>query len=188
MNKKIIVAAVLFLLVIFLSGCVDNNEPGRYYNKEYGYSIRFPVGWEKANTPIKGVIVYVSEGKVDDSSIPNRTGILADISVGVMDKEGIELGQYPLDLEQYAERVKTEHKEDGYVLVNEGRGSIGGLDSKMLFFEQKLYGMTRVTLSYFTIVDKNKIYHIVLHTTSDKYPQYSNVFQECLESFRFENK
>ncbi len=121
MDKKRIVTVVLFSLIVFLSGCIDNNEPGRYYNKEYGYSIRFPIGWKKASTPIKGVIVYASVGKIDDSNNPNRTEILADISVGVMDKEGIELGQYPVDLEQYAERVKTEHKEEWYVLVNEGQ-------------------------------------------------------------------
>lgn len=189
MDRKRIIVVVLFSLIMFLNGCINKNELGRYYNKEYGYSIRFPSGWEKANTPVKGLVVYVSVGKIKLPDSSDITGFVADVSVGVINKKDMELEQYPADLEQYAERVKAEHKQEaGYVLVEERREFMGGLEAKALFFEQRLYGETRVESAYFTIVDENRIYHITFHTTSDKYPQYVSIFKECFESFRFENK
>lgn len=175
----------LVILAIFglniLCGCNGkrfSREPGRYYNSRLGYSVIFPSGWIKASTPVADTIVFVSPQKDKDGFAWD-----ANMQIGVI--IGNENDQ--IDLDDFSRQIiNAQQQEHGRSLLNEFFTTIDGNRAIGQFFEHRLYNKVVLKLAYMAIVDGHKIYLITFDTTDDRYPNYQQVFQDVVDSFRFE--
>jgi hypothetical protein len=162
-----------------LSGCSSDSLPeeGRYYNRDKGFSIKFPEEWSrKEGDGFEEPLIEATspwESDYDEFS--------EFVSVDVEDlEEGMSLDDY------FYINVKIQSEEmDGFRERERGQVEIDKVNTKWIIFDFEVDGSLLTSLSY-VFVKEQKGYYIFCVSEIANFPEYKDKFEEISESFKFE--
>jgi hypothetical protein len=166
-------------IAFILASCASEqaSDPGRYYNGDMGFSIKFHSGWEVVEGDgIELALVEAISPWEDDSD-----EYAEHISVDVED-----LGWQP-DLETYFAEMVDEQGDylDGFRPGEKGSTEIDGVDARWIVFDFSSEGYPMRAVGY-TFLNDRKAFLIAGVAQADKFVLYQHVFEQTAESFRFE--
>ena len=169
-------------LIVALAALLPTVSPmaETYTNKEYGFAIDFPAGWEvkgsaSSNTIIKGVH-------------KNGQGRLALIAVAAypMDAEG---DIWDVSGEQMFEGFKRENPGAEAALLDSGKTVVGGEHAIWTLIDVPSPAVISMLTRSYHFVRKPFLFRISASTDRDRawFTQHERTFQESIASFRFLN-
>lgn len=163
--KRVGIFCITVLITCLAVGCTSEpKEPGRYYNKSKGFSIKLPDGWKEQN-PDAGIIIKVAN--------PENTAAIG-VQAQKLSKE-----QTLTDALKY---MKTFIQRQGGQIISEGETDIDNYGS--LWFTCRL--RNEILLEYL-IIKENYIYAILSTFNADTFSDdLENEMREVAKSFRFE--
>ncbi|MCK4322643.1 hypothetical protein KAX08_09025 [candidate division WOR-3 bacterium] len=174
----------LFLLIFVFSwfginGCGKKSppEPGRYYNKTKGFSIKFPKGWEifEGQTEEDPVVEAVSPWESDSDMLSEFISIYVDELPNWMD-----LDDYYSELSINSENELAHYQEE-----DSGTSTIDDTYVKWLIFSYTVAEGAMQNISYLFFKD-HQAYIITCNSEPEKFYMYKSKFEEVAQSFKFE--
>ncbi len=171
--KRAVAASVIFS-GIFMISC-KKREEGRYYNREKGFSIQVPSGWDieerKMNTDL--IAVSSAEGP-EDSFRENFNVLVEELPTNMTSDEYYQKGiplfkQFAADFAQHGNGIER----------------IDGTDFRFDIISHKMGPLKIKVLQYLTVRQK-KGYLITFSAAEDKFERYAPMFKEIAKGFRFE--
>ncbi len=161
-----------------------------YTNKEHGFAIGFPAGWQIKSSRVENTIIKAvyNEGNSYPSLIQNGHSHLAIISVTAYPRNSMGLGN---DVWKVSEAVmfefcKSESPGSEMVLLDSGRTLVGGEHAIWLLVDGRSPSIEIYSRTYY-VVRKRLLFRI--STTTDRerawYAQHDHAFQSSVASFRF---
>ncbi|MCK4420547.1 hypothetical protein KAW48_02025 [candidate division WOR-3 bacterium] len=182
MFKRISTITLFIALVIFgfiVNGCGTKSppEPGRYYNKGKGFSIKFPGEWE------------IKEGPGQEEPAVEATSPWENEADMFSEFIAIYVDELPgtTSLKDYFNELNfnTENDLAHYQEKERGNISIDNTDTKWIIFTYTLAEGAMQSISYLLIKD-NKAYMISCNSEPEKFDMYRSKFKEAVQTFRFE--
>jgi hypothetical protein len=175
MNKKIVLLiVVLFVSMVFLSGCSETNESDileglEYKNYEYGFGFNPPTGWTKDTSGIFGTIIFFY-APVDDDFAEN-INVVSDVL-----PSGTSLSSY-VD-------INRDYLNDffaNYSLIISNSRIINGMNAigDIYTYNQGIFDLKVNQV----IVEKNSKLIILTYSAEiEDYDTYSFEFEQCANS------
>lgn len=174
------VACVLLTFITFVllgfgvNGCTPSPEPGRYYHKELGFSIKFPDGWD---------ILLEDDGTTIIASCPIKKDdrFYVDVSVGM------NILPFGADLDYFFHEAKRWMNVDSATIEEEESGelTIDGKEAKWVLVNYHVPGGYGRTLGY-CLKKRRRGYVISCAAEYSEFSEYRSLFEEVAQSFRFE--
>ncbi|MFH2139103.1 MAG: hypothetical protein ABII88_11455 [Candidatus Omnitrophota bacterium] len=170
------ILAVMFCVPLLgLNGCTKKEkDPDRFYSSIYGFSIKFPQGWQ--TTQDKDTVVSALSPFEDDQDILQE-------AVGV-----IAQNHYlPILLDDWFASVRSEARETilRYREIETGQMVIGDINLKWIkrsYFDD----IGEIVDKSYCFVKGNRGYIISCNSQPDKFSKYEKLFEESVKTFRFE--
>jgi len=178
------------LVIICLSviiGCSSKNtkEPGRYYNDNYSFSIKFPERWDVIEVSNLNITDKNVEAKVQAMGPKISSDDIFDESIAVV-VERISPG---MSLEDYFDETIKEAQEEDYDFQEDERGDfmINNEKTKWIIFNCKV-GEYKYRFLWYCFLKGNRGYIIACNANADEFAQHRNTFESTAESFKLKNK
>ena len=177
-RKRFIALAVLGLafLPVLLAGCAGNSpEPGRYYKKEDGFSIRFPAEWEQKENVMGTVVIALSPAEGQADAFRENVNVV------------VEALPTPMTLDEYFNRSRVSLKK----LISAGQkpevsdATLGGEKAKRVVYQTTM-GQTGVKGILYIAVKGTRGYAVTCSAAPDAFDAYKARFEEIAGTFRFE--
>jgi len=177
-RKRFVGLAVLGLafLSASLAGCSSGEpEPGRYYKKQEGFSIRFPAEWEQKENVMGTVVIALSPAEGEADTFRENVNVV------------VEALPTPMDLEKYLELTVANLKN----LLSAGQepevsdATLGGEKAKRVVYQTTM-GQIGVKGTLYVAVKGNRGYAITCSATPDSFDAYKAQFERIAGTFRFE--
>ena len=151
-----------------LIGCSNTfQEPGRYYDRSKGFSIKFPDGWEKIKSPMIGVIIRFGD--------PESTAEIGVQIQKISPQKTVALA----DLITY---VESTFQGRNVEIIDRGETVIDDTDAYWFFIRS---GAEKGTTYY--IIKEDRIYAVMcLVMANDFSDDLEYTMREAAKSFRFE--
>ncbi len=171
--------AVLCLLPFALNECGSDSLPeaDRYYNKENGFSIKFPKGWRIETAQEERVFA------VRALSPPE--------GVGDSFRESIKLTTEDMPVKQrlddFASDILMNSLNDipGYKVLEGGETVIDNTRAKWTISTYPMEEVEVKVLAY-NFIKGQRGFVIVCDTESEKFPAFREIFEKAALSFKFE--
>lgn len=163
--------------MIVFTGLINcsRKEPGRYYNKKKGFSIKFPGDWEKKENYLGAVVFALSPlENQEDQFRENVNIIVEDIHDDTKPKD-----YYQTSLSELKKSVSD------FVMHENGYTSINRINMKRGIFSYRLEGFRIKTLQY-AYIQERRGYIISFTSIPDNFPEYRSQFEKIAQSFRLE--
>lgn len=176
---KISVARQLIAAIIVLSGIVmiscKKMEQGRYYNREKGFSIQVPSGWDIEEKKMRTDLIAVSPAEGPDDSFRENFNVL------------VEELQTNMTSEEYYQKGIPLFKQFAVDFAQHGNGTerIDGTEFRYDIISHRMGPLKIKVLQYLTVRQK-KGYLITFSAADDKFERYAPMFREIAKGFRFE--
>ena len=163
----------LFCLVIILLASAPASAQGKVFQGN-GYSIVFPAGWEisKEMEGVEAVAMSPDKGN-GKSSQSSIVIMMKSLSEKMTIREYVDLS---------LEYVKKSLK--GFNLISRKNILLGGQPAEILVYDHIFEGM-KIKAKQAIIIDKGKVYTIVLSAFPDTYGVYSSQFDRVLKTIKF---
>jgi hypothetical protein len=177
-RKRFVGLAVLGLafLSASLAGCSSGSpEPGRYYKKQEGFSIRFPAEWEQKENVMGSVVIALSPAEGADDAFRENVNVT------------VEALPSPMTLDEYFNLSMANLKN----LLSEGQepevsdATLGGEKAKR-FVCQMTMGQINVKSTVYVAVKGTRGYLLTCSATPDSFDAYKARFEKIAGTFRFE--
>jgi len=177
-RKRFVGLAVLGLafLSASLAGCSSGSpEPGRYYKKQEGFSIRFPAEWEQKENVMGTVVIALSPAEGEADTFQENVNVV------------VEALPAPMDLEKYLELGMANLKN----LLSAGQEpevsdtTLGGEKAKRVVYQTTM-GQIGVKGTLYVAVKGHRGYALTCSATTDSFDAYKARFAEIAGTFRFE--
>jgi hypothetical protein len=166
----------LAFLSASLAGCSSGSpEPGRYYKKQEGFSIRFPAEWEQKENVMGTVVIALSPAEGADDPFRENVNVV------------VEALPAKMDLEKYLELSMANLKN----LLSAGREpevsdtTLGGEKAKRVVYQTTM-GQIGVKGTLYVAVKGGRGYALTCSATPDSFDAYKARFEEIAGTFRFE--
>ena len=177
-THTIFISGVLLVLLACTMGCKKEQDPGRYYNEEYKFSIAFPDNWEVKENDFIGNPEIVSAFKgteSDDKSFRENIQVTK-----TMLPETTTFSSFNT---LFIETLET--KLDGFLKEDNGEATINDLNATWISFSYNLNEEKRNALYYFIKNDQN-IYLIIGTAKPESYGESKGNFKKAITSFKIE--
>jgi len=177
-RKRFVGLAVLGLafLSASLAGCSSGEpEPGRYYKKQEGFSIRFPAEWEQKENVMGTVVIALSPAEGADDPFRENVNVV------------VEALPSPMTLDEYFNLSRVNLGK----LLTEARqpeiadARIGGEAAKRVVYQTTM-GQIGVKGMLYVAVKGNRGYALTCSATPDSFDAYKARFEKIAGTFRFE--
>jgi hypothetical protein len=169
-------AAVFFLAIIFLFGVsCKQKEPGRYYNKKYSFSIKFPAGWEINEGDMKTVVLAIKTNLASDDIFPENINVVTTEL-----PSGLNLESF-LNMQVNGIKVILEKITD----LEKGFMKIDNKNAAWVSYLYKIGDISFIAKSYFFISDKT-VYTITFVADKADYKKNISIIEDSVTSFRLE--
>ena len=166
MLRKLMVLGLAAIMLSCSTGCnVTAREPGRYYDRGSGFSIKLPEGWKKI-APLSGATVTMQN--------PEKTVALS-ISV-----QKVPANSDPGEL---MKMVTSHAQARGITYKDRGQMILDGREAYWMVGDAGVQGF--VYLAYF-ILKGDKWYSLQFVTDSATLTQSQYQFADIADTFRFE--
>ncbi|MGB2754571.1 MAG: hypothetical protein WBD75_10330 [Phycisphaerae bacterium] len=166
----------LAFLSASLAGCSSQPpEPGRYYKKAEGFSIRFPAEWEQKENVMGSVVIALSPAEGADDAFRENVNVV------------VEALPSPMTLDEYFNLSMANLRK----LLTEARqpeiadARIGGEAAKQVVYQTTM-GQIRVKSMLYVAVKGQRGYAVTCSATPDSFDAYKARFEEIAGTFRFE--
>jgi hypothetical protein len=169
---------LVFLIVgylILFNGCTSPKDPGRYYNKDLGFSIRFPEGWE---------IEIYDQGNTITAICPVESGDdMFDETVSVTEIDFSE----KVSLEDFHEQnIDIMGKTvDDFTIQDGGMVTFNNIRAKWIIFTYSNPHENVKVLGY-SVLKGNRGYCITCDAEPSRFDDYYEILRSSAESFKFE--
>ena len=166
----------LAFLSASLAGCSSQPpEPGRYYKKQDGFSIRFPAEWEQKENVMGSVVMALSPAEGEADAFRENVNVM------------VEALPSKMDLEKYLELSMANLKK----LLSAGQEpevsdtTLGGEKAKRVVCQMTM-GQINVKSTVYVAVKGTRGYSLACSATPDSFDAYKARFEEIAGTFRFE--
>jgi len=166
----------LAFLSASLAGCSSQPpEPGRYYKKQDGFSIRFPAEWEQKENVMGAAVIALSPAEGADDTFRENVNVV------------VEALPTPMDLERYFDPSMAILKNP----LSAGQEpevsdvALGGEAAKRVVYRMTM-GQVAVKSLLYVAVKGRRGYAITCSATPDSFDAYQARFEEIAGTFRFE--
>lgn len=174
MKKKIVVGITLFLLVIGLSGCTQQEDPLNglgYVNNQHGFGMNPPEGWTTDTSGAMGLIV-VFYAPINDDIRENINVLVDTLPSG-------------FTLSSYADSAKNQlinYLTNGTLISSNNRTANGMNAYEYVYtYTQGIYALEGKQV----IVEKNSKLILLTYTANpEDYDTYSQGLEQCLNSLK----
>ncbi len=169
--------ALFVLLSMLFGGYVSKTlaESSRYYNKEAGFSISFPIDWEKLEGFMGNVVIGRSPLEGPTDRFRENVGVtVGDLSRRVTLEQEFQEGITLLAA------TFTDFKE-----YERGQLTIDNTEAKWLVYSRRNEQITVKVLMY-CFIKGNRGYVIGGTTAPKAFDRYRGQFEEIAKSFKFE--
>jgi len=173
-KSTVLLVAMLIVLVAGVSAC-SSREPGRYYNDDKDFSLKFPDGWEAKEGLIGTTVMGFSPMENASDSFRENVNVVVE-----------ELPQ-PMSLESYTslnlgnmQKLLTD-----FQILDRGQTTINETDAKWFVYSQRTGSIRSKILQYFMVKDKRG-YVVTGGAAPDTFSQYRPEFEKIAQTFRFE--
>ncbi|MGQ9844034.1 MAG: PsbP-related protein [Spirochaetota bacterium] len=172
---QLIVQVVVLVIVIFGIASCNKEEKGRYYNKEYKFSIVLPSNWELQQKEMGSVVVALSpEISLQDSFRENVNITVEEVASNVTAQSYFQ--NTIKNMKGYSKDFKILDKEESTIANRKAirfiyNFSIGGLQLKGIQYQ---------------ILHNNYAYVITCMALPYTFGKYEGQFKKIAHSFRFE--
>ena len=177
-RKRFVGLSVLGLafLSASLAGCSSGeSEPGRYYKKADGFSIRFPAEWEQKENVMGTVVIALSPAEGEADAFRENVNVV------------VETLPTPMDLGKYLELSMANLKK--LLAVGQApevsEATLGGEKAKRVVYQMTM-GQISVKSTLYVAVMGRRGYAITCSATPDSFDAYQEPFEKIVETFRFE--
>lgn len=159
---------VVALNAVVLFGCSEpfDRNTGTYTDTGKGFTIQFPAGWDKTETPA-GALFSVAD--------PDNK---ANINVIVQDLPG------NVTFAQYLKQISSQHGRAGASRRDDGDITMDGVTGYWSIRDISMGGVTFTSLSYF-VMKGERVYSIVCVANAKEFSDLETTFDEVATSFRF---
>jgi hypothetical protein len=177
-RKRFVGLSVLGLafLSASLAGCSSGApEPGRYYKKQDGFSIRFPAEWEQKENVMGTTVMALSPAEGAGDTFHENVNVT------------VEALPSPMTLDEYFNLCMVNLGK----LLAEGRqpevsdATLGGEKAKRVVYQTTI-GQIGVNGTLYVAVKGNRGYALTCSATPDSFDAYKARFEEIAGTFRFE--
>jgi len=176
LHRIVCFVGLVLLVGMLAAGCgKKQKEPGRYYNREWRFSIRYPSDWQlKENYRGTIVIGYgPSEGETDDFQ--------ENVNVTVLNlPRKMNLDQL---FTKYVNDLKAAMPD--LELKNSGKTSVNNIPTIYLFYSYN-YGGRRWDVVVYLCFTHHKGYLITGTALTETFAKYKILFEKIIRSFRRE--
>ena len=145
-------------------------KSGRVTDKQTGFSIIPPSGWEAGETGDSSLFVYLGEA-VD--------GFRANFNVNVSEDDGIPM-------KEIGKHIKPEYTKafPNWELADEGNSTINGLPAYYISSRFEMEGYVMQNIQYF-VRGKNKQFFVLTFTAlGDQYADYEDIFKQTASTIQ----
>jgi hypothetical protein len=176
-RKKLCVIVVgLFSIAFILNGCMTPEEPGRYYNRDFGFSITFPAGWEIRTMENGWVTLAVTEFEGPDDLWAEAV---------VVDVYERQLG-FDLDNIFNEEVNKMVRDAEKYYEEDRGEVTIDGERARWILYTYYFSEVGDMKVIEYFLVKGKRAYFISGDASIDRFSDFEEIFISSARSFRFE--
>jgi len=174
MKKKLKLNVIFWIIILLITSYIifalitniDQLEKNPYTSTEYGWSIKYPIGWK---------IIEVETGDVDfiDESSENilliRVEPPKDFTSNILDKE----------IEKWREIIKN----NSYVIISEGNRLVNNMNSYEFIYKNKdeKYSIKEKRI----LIEKDgRVFNIVYIAEIDSFDEYDSLAEKCIVTFK----
>jgi hypothetical protein len=164
--RKPVYCLLAGLMVLGLAGCnVTAREPGRYYDRSLGFSIKFPEGWKKI-APFPGATITVQD--------PGKTVALS-----------IAVAKVPANSQaaELIKKVTTHAQAMGITYKDRGQMILNGHDAYWMIGDAGVRGF--VYLAYF-LLKGERWYSLQFVTDGATFTRSQYQFADIADTFQLE--
>ena len=177
MNRRKSLYAVLLaatFLAVAGASC-KKSEPGRYVNREKGFSIVVPAEWDIEEKKMNTDMIAVSPGESAEDTFRENFNVLVES----LPKE--------MTLDEYYMKGMPLFKEFAREFIQHAGGfeEIDGEKFRYDIVSHKM-GPLRIKVLQYLYVKGKKGYLITFSAADDKFGNYEPMFKEVAKGFRFE--
>ncbi len=161
-----------------LEGCTQNKlrNADRFFSVRYGFSIRIPNDWEKAEGFV-GTAIF-ARSPVSDAKDKFRENI--NVTVGPMPKNFTLEDYYQTTLEALAQ-MKLEFR-----MISYGKMVIDKTEAKWVKYSYQNREL-QLTSKLYVVTKNDAIYAITSAAEKDQFKKFENTFRLIVDSFQFED-
>lgn len=174
---RVTLCVLCLFSLLGISGCGARKKarPARYYDRERGFSLQLPEGWER-RAPIGGLALLAlspAEGPRD------RFRENVDVAVDSLPRG--------MTLEDYFKRGRAALAKSsrGFREIARGKADLGGANARWLVFEHRQEGRELKVLSFFLVGD-GQGYVLTFTALQDTYAHYERAFEAIARGFRLD--
>ena len=172
---RLIALSVLFVLTVTGCGKKTDHELGRYYNKQKGFSIKLPSGWELKQEYLKTTVAAFSpKDNAEDKFRENVNVLVEDLSSVLSVRE-----YYEMNLTKMHQHIKD------FQEINSGQTTINNEPAMWLIYAHKM-GPTEVKAKVYYLVKGQRAYSITGAAVPELFDKYKPIFEMSVMSFKFE--
>ena len=178
MSKTVL--ALLVCLVILTSFVLwfDHQyavESGRYYNRDKGYSIKFPADWRRREAMMGTVVIAMAPlSRSTAKFCPNVSIVPEELTDKLSPTEYINNGL------KMVRTITNDFRERERIKLTIDRREATGI-----VYTCRLGQLRLMYLQYF-LVNGHRGYVITCTSEPDQFPKYRKQFEQIAQSFRFE--
>jgi hypothetical protein len=166
----------LFFIALLLSGCVTPEEPGRYYNRDLGFSIIFPTGWEIRTMENGWITLAVTE--FESPTDPWAEAVVVDVYER---QQGFTLDNiFNEEVDKMVTGAENFNEEDRGEVIIDGERARWILYS---YYFNKVGDMK--VIEYFLVKEK-RAFILSGDAPLDRFSEFEEIFIRSARSFRFE--
>ncbi len=174
-----IMFAIVIVFGLAISSCTSDSlpEPGRYYHRDRGFSIKFPGEWYRKEGD--GFEEPLIEATSPWESYYDEFSEFVSVDVEDLDEE--------LSLDDYFYiNVKIQSEEmDGFVERERGSVVINKIDAKWIVFNFEVDSSLLTALAYVMVKERRGIFIFCVSEVAN-FAEYRDQFKAIAESFKFE--
>ena len=175
MRSTILWAALAALSLATMPGCGEKPpEPGRYYARADGFSIRFPADWERKGNVMGSTVMALSPQEAGDA-------LRGNVNVAVKRLAS------PMDLESYLalSLANLERLLAAGAKPEVADAELGGSPAKRVLYETPL-GQVRVRGMMVLAVRGERGYAVTCSAMPETFDAFRPTFDQIVGTFRFE--
>lgn len=159
-----------------VSGCTTPEEPGRYYNRDLGFSIIFPAGWEIQTMENGWLTLAVSDFESDDDDFAEV------VAVDVYEQpQGYDLDN------SFSDRVNNMNRNmDGFHEQERGEVTIDGERARWIIYSYYVGEARELLVLEYLLVKGKRAYVVSGDSPTASFYDFEEIFIRSARSFRFE--
>jgi hypothetical protein len=167
---------LMMVVAVMLSGCVTPEEPGRYYNRDLGFSIVFPDGWEIRTMENGWITLAVTE--IEGPDDPWQEAVVVDVyeTPGGFDLDSI----FNDEVNKMVRRAEDFREED------RGEITIDGERARWILYTDRFAEVGDMMVLEYFLVRGRRAYILSVDAALGSFSDYEEVFISSVRSFRFE--